>query len=280
MGMPQNKNKYGELGKACVFSDPFESVHDTRLIWGMRRQKRRKAPARVVMVELRDFELFSERSGVTVTIHARELREHFDELARVNGHTPEQLLANDSIPAGRPLRCCIIRRIPKVCGSLGGEYINLKMRESRVAVGHSFCGTSAPDSNYSPPARQRGSGQLRSYPQESHSSCDDTSTPRIGKRQTRPPKHLDIFSMSPGSPGGDDAGHSSWTPGTLHRLSSLAASGDPGAVAKLWIRHICGEARCGVISHFRPGSRSDNEEDEKYHLAHPGCSREAFAPLQ
>ena len=62
----------------------------------------------------------------------------------------------------------------------------------------------------------------------------------------------------------------------IHRADALATSVDPAADSKLLVRHICGNTRCVVVNHFRPGSQRENDDDKEYHRLNQGCSREHF----
>jgi hypothetical protein len=273
MRRTQNPNKYCELENACISSDPFESPFKTLLIWDMRRQKRRRDPARVVMVELRDFELFSERSGVTVTIHARELMERFKALAEHNGFTVGQLLQNSEIPANKPLQCCIMQHLPNKSDWMhdAGGYIIAKLHRNRTVVGHTFLGDGSTDAQEYEHREHATSG----FGKHGRSNGTNPSPPRAKRKPPGMPKRFDDYTLSPGSPG-QEQGCTQPLLIRIHRAAALATSVDPAADSKLLVRHICENTRCGVVNHFRPGSQRENDDEKEYHRLNQGCSREHF----
>ena len=60
----------------------------------MRKRRLGRAAQVTSQLVLSDFELFDERSEVEVTVHAQELKDLFEQLARANGFKLEDLLAN------------------------------------------------------------------------------------------------------------------------------------------------------------------------------------------
>ena len=56
----------------------------------------------------------------------------------------------------------------------------------------------------------------------------------------------------------------------------MACCSDPEAANGLEIRHICGNVRCGVVSHFRAGDKADNERDKRYKVGRASYSPEDF----
>ena len=80
---------------------------------------------------------------------------------------------------------------------------------------------------------------------------------------------------------GSAVGKRQCVPFRLHRAAALAASLSPDKDSNCWgILHVCGRKNCGVVAHYRPGSREDNEADEDYHLQWMGRSRKYHPPLQ
>ena len=237
------------------------------------RRKRAETTARPPpQLVLRDFELCDSVSGVSAPVFGEELHACFDHLAKCNGFSVDKILANQSIPRGMSLPCCVARRIPKGVGSLDDQsgYILVKLRRGRTVVGHSFLGTEASSS---------ADPEYRADARISHGS-DVSSPPRARRRHAGPPDWLQDHSTSPGTPGSEAEGRTQPVLVRLHRAAALAASARPEADSKRWVRHICGNKRCLVVSHFRFGTQEQNERDEEYHETHPGCSREQHGSLQ
>ena len=236
--------------------------------------KRRRGRADLVTTELalRDFELWSDDSGGTASVFGAELRELFVRLAHSNGFDVGDLLGNMSIPAGKPLPCCIIQRLPDDCSSIfdGSGYILAKLGRGKTVRGHSFL--------------RDGSSEVAdaSYCGVAPSACNDdvSSPPRKLSRRSRMPGWLADHSMSPGTPESGEEGRSQPLLVRLHRAAALAASATPETHSTQLVRHICGQKRCGVVAHFRFGTQGDNERDEEYHKTHPGCSRQSLPCVQ
>ena len=87
-------------------------------------------------------------------------------------------------------------------------------------------------------------------------------------------------SQSPGSPESEWAGSTQPVPIRLHKAAYLASCRDPAATKGLEIRHICGNPRCGVVSHFRAGTKAENDHDKDYHQEQRGRSWQSFPPIQ
>ena len=105
-------------------------------------------PGPVPVLELRDFELYSDDTGATATVFGEELRDLIGRLARANGFEESELLANVSIPAGEPLPCRIIEHLPAGCSWIadGSGYILAKLGRGRTVRGHSFLGDGGSES--------------------------------------------------------------------------------------------------------------------------------------
>ena len=237
----------------------------------MRRLSKRTAGLDPEMVQLHDFELYDDGSGVSVVVFGAELTDVATALAHSNGFTVGELLSNEAIPADIPLSCCMVEKLPKARGwSIDASgYVLVKLKRSPTMAGHSFLGStraSDADRDYA------GTSTDERCPQ-----IFEALSPQPRKRRclTRP-EWLQSFSMSPGSPDSEVAGCSHPLPIRWHRAAALSLSSDLAADCGLVVRHICGNKRCAKVSHFRFGSQSDNEKDEAYHKVNPSCSREAF----
>ena len=238
----------------------------------MSKRRRGCAPSVAPGLVLRDFELYSDDSGVAVTVSGDEVRDLFARLAHANGFEEGELLGNESIPAGKPLPCRIVERLPEGCSwiSDGSGYVLAKLGRGKTVVGHSFLGdgsSASTDPDYHSVAN-------------STLSHDISSPPRKSARSTRAPGWLRGHSTSPETPGSRHEGRTQAVPIRLHRAGALAASATPETDSRLWVRHVCGHKRRGVVGHFRFGTRKQNEDDESYHKTHMGCSREPFPPMQ
>jgi hypothetical protein len=226
------------------------------------------------LVRFTDFDWFSERTGVSVVVHAKELYELYGAMAELNGATLEELLANSAIEAGKQLKCCEIKRKPRGWSWLpnSGGYLQPKLKHSCTFVGHSHCGD-----------RMDGDHHERNRVVQSASADDPSpsSPPQRAKRARRPTEKWQQWQQqSPGSPEGELAGCTQPVPIRLHKAAFLACCPSPEAAQDLEIRHICGNPSCGVVSHFRAGTKDENELDREYHARHRGCSRQSFQQLQ
>ena len=239
-----------------------------------KRRLGRAAPAAPQLV-LRDFQLYSDESDVTASVHGDELRDLFARLARANGFAEGELLSNVSISAGESLPCRIIQRLPAGCSWIpdGSGYILVKLGRGKTVRGHSFLGDGS---------SERGDQSYRgaAISGESTPSDDVSSPPRKSTRCSRAPGWLSDHSTSPGTPGTGGEGCTQPVPVRLHRAAALAASSTPEAHSTQLVRHVCGHKRCGVVAHFRFGTQAENERDEEHHRAHPGTCREALPRVQ
>ena len=225
-------------------------------------------------VKFRDFEWTCERTQVSVVVHAKELHSLFKALARSNGVPVAKLLANSSHEAGERLTCYSMERLPAKWSFMpdSAGYIQPKLKQCCTPIGYSHAGD-APDADY----RQR----KRAAPSASAHESSPSTPPQRAKRAHRaPPQWLQGHSMSPGSPESEPAGATQPVPIRLHKAAFLACCRNPEAANGMEIRHICGNARCGVVSHFRAGTKSDNERDKRFKLGHISYSPHAFEPLQ
>ena len=228
---------------------------------------------------LSDFELHDDRSGVAVTVHARELKDCFRQLARANGFKQGDLLANVGASSTvQPLECRVVTCLSAGSGWSFDDsgYISLKLKDSSTVRGHTFLG----DGGNAPDRDGDFQPRLSRSTRASLESAGQISSPPRQRRSVGPPSWLEGHSLSPGSPASAQAGQSQPLPIRLHRAAALALSTDPDGDSRLWVRHICGNKRCAVAAHFRFGSEEDNKADEAHHRVHPGCSREVLSPLQ
>ena len=230
-------------------------------------------PSRLVKFE--DFDWYCERSGVSVVVHAEELNELYGAMAKLNGAPLEALLANSDIKAGQQLRCYEITRKPRKWGWLPNSdgYLQPKLKQSCTPVGHSYSGDGL-DGDH----RQR----KRAVPSASADEPSPSSPPQGAKRARKMTQRWQKWQerQSPGSPESECAGSTQPVPIRLHKAAFLASCGNPQAAKGLEIRHICGNPRCGVVSHFRAGTKRENERDKEYHEQHRGYSRQSFPPIQ
>ena len=198
----------------------------------------------------------------------------FEALARSNGVPVAMLLANSSHEHGERLRCCTLDRLPAEWSFMPDPagYIQPKLKDSLTPMGHSHMGD-APDADY----RQR----KRAAPAASPDESSPSSPPRRARRTHRArPQWLEGHSMSPGSPESEPAGATQPVPIRLHKAAYLACCSDPKAAYGLEVRHICGNKRCGVVSHFRSGSKSENERDKSYKRGQASYCPESFPAVQ
>ena len=246
----------------------------------MRKKRVGRASRVASQLALSDFELHDDRSGVAVTVHARELKYCLRQLARANGFKHGDLLANVGASSTvQPLECRVATCLPAESGWSFDDsgYISLKLKESSTVRGHTFLSSEGSahddrDGDFRPSLSRSTRASLQ--------SADQISSPPRQRRSVGPPAWLEGHSQSPGSPASAQAGQSQPLPMRLHRAVALALSTDPIADSKLLVRHICGNKRCAVAAHFRFGSEGDNKADEAHHRVHPGCSREVLSPLQ
>ena len=226
------------------------------------------------LVSFTDFDWFCERTQVSVVVHAKELYELYGAMAELNGATVDELLANSAIQAGKQLKCCQITRKPRDWSWLPDSegYLQPKLKQSCTFVGHSYSGDRM-DGDH----RQR----KRAVPSASADGPSPSSPPQRAKRARKTTEKWQQWQQqSPGSPEGELAGCTQPVPIRLHKAAFLACCPSPEAAQGLEIRHICGNPRCGVVSHFRAGTKLENEQDREYHARHRGCSRQSFPPLQ
>ena len=238
----------------------------------MRRSRRHTRLGAVPVVELRDFELYDDRSGERVNVLGEELQECFTELALANGFAVEELLTNSSIPSHKPLPCRIAENVPRSGRWSHDEmgYLLVKLRKSCTLRGHTFLGDGGTDGAY------RNTHSIA----KNGVQIKEPSTPVVKRRRIGPPGWMADFSLSPGSPGDGGEGRTQPLPIRLHRSAAISISANPSAKAAQIIRHICGRKRCAVVSHFRGGTQAENSADEMFHLKHLGCSAETWSPLQ
>lgn len=208
-------------------------------------------------------------NNVDISLQDRELTQWYKALAKANGHAYSDLVANDEIFPTVPLECRIIDRFPVGSGFLdrAGGYIVAKIRGSSTAVGHSFWGdgtSEATDPDCPPPRRKTG-------------EIPEPASPRRAPPRVSRPTSMAEAPLTPNSREGDVSPMLI----RLHRAAAMAATATPEMDSKQWgVLHICGNKNCGVVGHFRPGTRMDNEADEKHHLKHPGTSRKRYRPWQ
>ena len=221
-----------------------------------------------------DFEWFCERSQVSVVVHGKELHALYKALARCNGMPVEKLLENKSYEAGEQLTCYTLDRLPEEWSFMpdAAGYIQPKLKHSLTPIGHSHSGN-ALDGEYT---------QRKRAPPCASAQASNPSTPpqRLKRRRVAPPQWLEGHSLSPGSPNSEPAGATQPVPIRLHKAAFLACCSDPEAANGLQIRHICGNERCGVVSHFRAGSQSENEADKRYKRGTTAYSPGTFPPPQ
>ena len=208
-----------------------------------------------------------------VLVHGDELHGLFQELASVHHVDTADLLGNVSIGENEPLSCILKVQQPSGWSFRKDSegYICLKLRKSRIPVGHSLQGYACDGGEWtednSPAAQVISQGAEMG---------DQTSTPLRDKRQRRAPNPYGEWSTSPGSPGDDHAGTQEYTV-RLHRAAGLAASKDPESDSKRPMLHICGNKDCMVVAHYRSGTESDNEADKVHHQGQPENGRTSRA---
>ena len=225
-------------------------------------------------VIFKDFEWFCERTQVSVVVHAQELHELYKAMAECNGVPLERLLANSSYEAGEKLRCYQCNRLPSKWSFMpdSAGYIQPKLKQSCTPIGHRHTGD-APDAPYH--------RHKRAAPSASPDDASPSTPPKRPKRVgVEPPSWLKDFSCSPSSPSSELAGLTQPTPIRLHKAAFLASCSNPKAANGLEIRHICGNVKCCVVSHFRAGLKSQNEADKCYKRGKASYSPESFPPPQ
>ena len=233
---------------------------------------RRAGPPQTVT--FRDFEWVCERTQISVVVHGKEVYDLYKALARCNGVPLAKLLANSSHEAGDKLTCYTMDRLPAKWSFMpdAAGYIQPKLKQSLTPIGYSHMGD-ALDSNY----YQR----KRAAPLPSADGPSPSTPPQHVKRARRAlPSWLEGFSISPGSPNGELAGSTQPVPIRLHKAAFLACCSNPKVANALEIRHICGNKRCAVVSHFRTGSKSQNECDKRYKRGRASYSPESFPTPQ
>lgn len=211
--------------------------------------------------------------NVKLVVLGQEVQEVVSALAIHNGFAPAELLADVEISAKKRLPCCILSKLPPNYSFIPDDsgYLVPKFRKVRSVVGHSF--VSDGSSSYADPDFQPINSKAHHFATTSRGPASD----RGSKKRKCAPLSLKEDPIT----GGSSVGKSQAVPFRLHRAAALAASLTPDEDAKCWgILHICGRKNCGVVAHYRPGSRHDNEEDEKYHRRARGCSRKRYPPLQ
>ena len=112
----------------------------------MRKRRLGRGSPVTSQLVLCDFELFDDRSGVEVTVHAQELKDLFEQLARANSFKLEDLLANTGASCTeKPLQCRVVTRLPAGGGWSFDDsgYISLKLKSSCTVRGHTFLGNAA-----------------------------------------------------------------------------------------------------------------------------------------
>lgn len=239
----------------------------------MRRRLARRP--RVKSVAFSDFDWYDPRTGVSVKVHGKEVQSLFKALAKCNGVPVASLLQNSKIAAGMPLKCYEVNQLPQEWSwqldSAG--YHLVKLKNSFVPRGHGCTGDGDDDSDYEQPKshKKRGASASNfkpSTPQQARRAHRSRVCSRMGAEAS-----LD-------SPEDGRVGYTQPVQIRLHRLAFLACCADPKAASKLQVRHICGNKKCAVLSHFRAGDFAANKADGDKHKSNPGCSRESFGPLQ
>ena len=227
----------------------------------MRQERLREASKPLISFEN---VTYSDENAV-VHVRGKELQELFAAIASGNGWPISDLLGNVEIAAGERLPCRIINALPAGYSFLSDDsgYIVPKIKGSKTAVGHSYFGDGDQSCDWKP------------LPSKKRVSRDHAVPRRTIQRECAPKSILDPpFSL------GSAVGKTQAMPIRLHRAAALAASKDPDIHSKNWILHVCGNKKCGVVAHYRPGTESDNELDEEYHTHHRGRSIRQHAPWQ
>ena len=205
----------------------------------MRKKRVGRASRVASQLALSDFELHDDRSGVAVTVHARELKYCLRQLARANGFKHGDLLANVGASSTvQPLECRVATCLPAESGWSFDDsgYISLKLKESSTVRGHTFLSSEGSahdrDGDFRPSLSRSTRASLQ--------SADQISSPPRQRRSVGPPAWLEGHSQSPGSPASAQAGQSQPLPMRLHRAVALALDGHlPPADEQ-------GRARCAI----------------------------------
>lgn len=251
--------RFKTLGK-----NPTKSVVPRALQWQPCNQSDAEPPTVLASLTFNGVEYYD--NNVAVQLKSRELTQMFKALASANGHAYSSLMANDKILPNVPLNCCLIKTLPAGFSSMNG-YIVAKIRGSTTAVGHSFWsdGTSEESDLSFVPPRVKSSAHR------------EPGSPRRSPARDSAPKCMAEAPLTPTSM----EGSTQPMPILLHRAAALAASGQPDKDSKMYgVLHICGNKNCGVVGHYRPGTRGNNEADEDHHGRHPDTSRRSHPRLQ
>jgi len=217
-------------------------------------------------------------------VQASELDRVFAALAKANHWSVGDLLANVGFEAGQALECRLVKELPDEWSWLDDSsgYLALHLKASRAVRGFSFLGDEdSKDSDWMPPrGSSRGAAgapsakrQRTTAPcaQPAADSSDDEAESLSGAGAD----------SSDDDDDDDDVGRTQPVLTRLHRAAMLAASTNPRAASKLEVRHVCGNPLCAVVSHYRAGTREENDQDAEYHREHGrGRSREGFSPPQ
>lgn len=227
------------------------------------------------LITLHDVMLLDADGDEKLAINGEELTERFRALARWHRWPKNALLANRSVVKGQKLVCRLVDTLPDATHWLNGngKYITTKLLQTPVVAGLSFAYVDNGGTQYA--------GGSRSHLKRSASVQSAPASPPPAKRHSQGESGgFEEFSMSPDTPGGGAKGRTHPRLLDLHRAAALAASKDPSACNKADIRHICGNPRCAVIFHFRPGTKHQNDKDTAYHKAHPNRAPQSFPPWQ
>ena len=222
---------------------------------------------------LRDFTYRDAGGAEVADVLGAEVLALFRDLATHNGWKLEDLLTNCSIPRGSKLACRVVQSLPSSCKFWDGhaDYVVTKLSHSRVVAGRSFAREGSGDTEWV--ARAARSKRQATEPTLS-------SPPRRKLRKAPPPAwHSDFSTDNPVSPE-QSKGSVYPLPIYLHRVAYLSACANRSERAPELVRHVCGNSRCAVIAHYRPGPVKENDSDRKYHKNHRGKSRSAMSPLQ
>ena len=234
-----------------------------------RRARRATAPPLLVLNDIKYAPV--EGGDHIIPVQAKEVLQLFTSFADCNNWDVHDLLGNFRVPAGEKLACREPSRFPDGWSFPNDPYIAVKLKQGRTISEYSFLGDGSSertDPTFAEP--------LLIAPDLAQSD-GQPSTPRP-KRSKNAPSSAG-FSYSPGSPAHGE-GERACVFVRLHRAAAIAASRRPKRDSQLKVRHICGRKQCLVLSHYRPGSTLENEEDEEYHLSNLGKSKYAYPPVQ
>ena len=237
---------------------------------GMKRQA--TAPSLIVLNNIKYAPV--EGGKHIIPVQAKEVMQLFTNFADCNGWDVHDLLGNFRVPAGEKLACRVPARFPPGWSFPDDPYIAVKLKQGRTISEYSFLGDGS--SERADPTYAASTKPVLPELDSEHSD-GQPSTPR-SKRPKNAPTCAD-FSYSPGSPAHGE-GERACVFVRLHRAAALAASRHPKRDSQLKVRHICGRKQCLVLSHYRPGTTEENEEDEAYHVSNLGKSKYAYPPLQ